>query len=337
VALLGAGVSLAAIYLIVSQMRDNDFNLIGEALRSARMPYVGLSAAIVVAGLLARGARWRILLSGALPFWRAFSINNVAYLINGLLPFRVGEVARAFLATRAQAPVPILKSFSTIIVERLLDVLAVLVIMLLALSAGPLPETLRAAALVLAPVSIVAFLALVFLSSQREGTLWIVERLSARIPLVARWRIVTLLGHFLDGLSPLTSGRALAQALAWTTLSWVCSVFSGYVLMLAFFDRADMGATLLFTAVASLAVAVPAVPGNLGTYELSILLALQAMGYGEPAATAGAFAVAVHAVNLIINATMGVIGFMQEGVSLGQLSEGVRAVQRNSFGQRETG
>src|SRR5690606_13652167 len=107
-------------------------------------------------------------------------------------------------------------------------------------------------------------------------------------------------------------------------LSWALSAAAGYVLMLAVWDTADFATTCLFIAAASLAIAVPAVPGNIGTYELSILLALQATGYGEPASTASAFAILVHAANLVVYAVLGVLGFMQEGISLGQLSQGVK-------------
>lgn len=325
VLLLGTLVSLAAIYLIYTQMRDNDLSLIGVALGSARYQYVALSAAIIAAGLFARGARWQTLLSGALSFWRAFSINNVAYLINGIVPFRVGEVARAYLATRADPPVPVLKSASTIVVERLLDLISIWVILLFALSQGNLPDELRKTALVLAPLSIVGFGVLVGMSARRETVLTLVAKVAAWLSI--KWNVVGWAGHFLDGLRPLTDWRRFAAVAFWNTLSWLSSVASGYVLMYAFFDQPHWGATLLFTAMASLAVAVPAVPGNLGTYELSILLALQAMGFTDAPATVGAFAVAVHAVNLCINAGMGVIGFIQEGVSLQQLSQGVREIR----------
>jgi uncharacterized membrane protein YbhN (UPF0104 family) len=105
-------------------------------------------------------------------------------------------------------------------------------------------------------------------------------------------------------------------------------LLSGYVLMIAFFGHGDWATTLLFTAAASLAVAVPAVPGNLGTYELSILLALGVTGYSEPVATATAFAIAVHAVNLLVNSALGVVGFIKEGVSLDQLSQGVQEMKQ---------
>ena len=126
--------SLLALYFIASQIKD--VRQMELALQSAHYGYVLLSLGVIVIGLFARGARWRALLGGALPFYRAFSITNVSYLVNGVLPLRVGELARAYLATQALPPVPVMKSIGTIIVERLIDVLAVLIILALALAAG---------------------------------------------------------------------------------------------------------------------------------------------------------------------------------------------------------
>jgi len=179
-------------------------------------------------------------------------------------------------------------------------------------------------------VVVIGFAVLLFLASQRKRTLIIARRFVSRLTPLRRWNVVGWLEHFLDGLKPLTQPRDLAQVLLLTGASWVCSLLSGYVLMIAFFGHGDWATTCLFSAAASLAVAVPAVPGNLGTYEVSILLALRAMGFGEPAATAAAFAVAVHAVNLLVNSSLGVYGFIQEGVSLDQLSQGVREMKTPS-------
>ncbi len=326
--LLGVVASLLAIYFIVAQTKD--VGQMWSALRSADYGWVLISMGIIVLGLFARGARWRVLLGGALPFWRAFSLTNISYLINNVLPLRVGELVRAYLATQAQPPVPVMKSIGTIVVERLVDVLAVLVILALALTAGPLPSELRASAAFFIPIVAVGFAVLVILASQRKRTLSFGSRMTARLTILKRWNVVGWLEHFLDGLMPLTQSSALIQVLVLTTASWICSLLSGYVLMIAFFGHADWATTCLFSAAASLAVAVPAVPGNLGTYEVSILLALRAMGYGDPIATATAFAVAVHAVNLLVNSSLGVYGFIHEGVSLGQLSQGVREMKTPS-------
>lgn len=325
IGLLGLGVSVLALYVIFSQL---DLRLLGEALRSARYIYLLPSVLFVLLGLMARAVRWQALLSEGLPLGRAFSILNVAYFVNGVLPLRIGEVARAFLASRADPPVPMMKSASTIIVERLLDVLAVLVILGLALINAPLIEELRSLALFFTPAVIVGFAVLLLLAWQRDFALKAAAALTGRVALLRRLRLVDWLAHFLDGLVPLTQPARLAKVLVWTTIAWTFSLASGFVLMYAFFDAGDWTVTALFTVSASFAVAVPAVPGNLGTYELSILLALGAMGYGEPASTATAFAVVVHAVNLAMNALLGIIGFIQEGISLEQLSQGVRGLQQ---------
>jgi hypothetical protein len=259
---------------------------------------------------------------------------NVAYLVNGLLPLRIGEVARAYLATRSAPPVPVLKSLSTIVVERLLDLLAVVVLLAFALTAGPLPDELRAAGLFFGPAALLGFLALVVLARRRTFTLYLAARLVDRfIPLqrlLVRVNLVALLGHSLDGLKPLTDSKALLRALGWTALSWGFSAVAGYVLMFAFFDRGDWTATCLYIAAAAFAVAVPAMPGNIGTYEASILLALGAMGYDAASSTAVIFAVTVHGINLLVHASTGVMGFIQEGISLEQLSHGVREIQHTN-------
>lgn len=325
IGLLGLGVSVLAVYFVIAQM---DVRQLGVALQSARYIYVLPSGALLFIGLWTRAIRWRILLDQGLPLERAFSIMNVAYLVNGILPLRMGEIARAFLATRATPPVPVFKSLSTIIVERLLDVLAVMGLVALALLAGSVPDQLRVAASVLAPAALLGFIFLIVLASQRALAQRLMDSLTARLGLLQRLRLSAWFSHFLDGLAPLTRPSALLGALVWTAISWAFSAAAGYILMLAFFDRADWAATCLFIAAASLAIAVPAVPGNIGTYELSILLALGAMGYGESTSTATAFALVVHGLNLSVYALAGVIGFVREGISLEQLSQGVQRIQQ---------
>ena len=320
--LLGTVVSLLAIYFIVSQL---DLSRLGVALATAHYGYVLPAAALLLLGLVTRAVRWRILLSGALPLKRAFSITNVSYLVNGLLPLRLGEVARALLANRVQPPVPLLQSASSIIVERLLDLLTVLILLGFALATNPtLPTDYRAAASLTVPLVLLGFGTLIILATQQARVHRLVNWLGGKLPLLARLRIGDLTDHFLEGLLPLAHPVLLLRALFWTALSWGFSVAAGYIIMFAFFDAASWSATALYIAAAAFVIAVPAVPGNLGTYQLAIILALQASGYDEPAVEYSqvvSFAVVVHALNLLLYAVMGTIGFMQEGISLNQLIE----------------
>src|SRR5690606_30393219 len=228
------------------------------------------------------------------------------------------------LATRVTRPVPVLKSASSIIVERMLDLLAVLVLLGFALASGPaLPQEYRSAALVTIPLLLVGFGVLVVLASQRRRVEVTLGALAERVPALQKLNAVARSGHFLDGLLPLTQPGLLLRALLWTGASWGLSLAAGYILMFAFYDQADWATTALYIAAAAFVIAVPAVPGNIGTYGWGIRAARAARGLGEPTDPVNvSFAVIVHARNLAVYAVIGTLGFVQEGISLGQLTAG---------------
>lgn len=323
---LGIIVSLLAIYFIVVQIDAERFF---STLLTADYRFLIPCIFFLVLGLFTRAFRWRVLLTNQLPYNRAFSIMNVAYLVNGILPMRIGEVARIYLTTRVKNPIPAMQTASTIVIERLLDLLAVVVMMLLALTVAPVPLELQYAGAIGAGMAITGFIVLIAVARQRKMAEQFILWLTTKIPLLARMRIEKFVGDFLDGLMPILDLRSLSQAIFWTLISWVLSVTAGYILMFAFFEQGDLVATMLFIAAAALAVALPAVPGNIGTYEASILLALVALGY-EQSDAAIAFAITVHVVNVFVHVSMGMVGFIQEGISLTQLRTGVRQMQHTS-------
>lgn len=323
---LGIIVSLLAIYFIVVQIDAERFF---STLLTADYRFLIPCIFFLVLGLFTRAFRWRVLLTNQLPYNRAFSIMNVAYLVNGILPMRIGEVARIYLTTRVKNPIPAMQTASTIVIERLLDLLAVVVMMLLALTVAPVPPQLQYAGAIGAGMAICGFIVLIAVARQRKMTEQFILWLTTKIPLLARMRIEKFVGDFLDGLMPILDLRSLSQAIFWTLFSWILSVTAGYILMFAFFEQGDLVATMLFIAAAALAVALPAVPGNIGTYEASILLALVALGY-EQSDAAIAFAITVHVVNVFVHVSMGMVGFIQEGISLTQLRTGVRQMQHTS-------
>lgn len=324
VGILGLVVSLIATYFIVVQINVERFI---SAVIGADYQYLIPCIVFLLVGLFTRAIRWRVLLANQLPFNRAFSIMNVAYLVNGVLPLRIGEVARIYLTTRVQKPIPAMQTASTIVIERLLDLLAVVVMMLLALTVAPVPQQLQVAGAIGAGMAIGGFIILIAVARQREMAERLIGWLITKLPILERLKLSQFVSDFIDGLMPILNFSSLSRAIFWTIISWVVSTFAGYVLMFAFFEQADLTATMLYIAAAAFAVALPAVPGNIGTYEASILLALVALGY-EQSDTAIAFAITVHAVNVFVHASTGVVGFMREGISLNQLRTGVQQMQQ---------
>jgi uncharacterized protein (TIRG00374 family) len=316
-------VTTITLIFILSQI---DMTLFVDAWRTARYEFIIPTIIFLLLGLVTRALRWQVLLNGSLVLHRAFSIMNVAYLVNGVLPLRLGEVARVYLTTRLPKPIPVLTTTSTIIVERLLDLLAVVMLMSLALATGNVPTELRFAGGVSAIIALTGFLSLIFLANRRTMLTLFLGWLQKQVPLFERFSMNDWLDQFLDGLQPILQAKSLLFALFWTTISWTFSVIAGYFLMFAFFPEGSWATTALYIAAAAFAIALPAVPGNIGTYEASILLALSAMGYPTGGASI-AFAVMVHAVNVFVHTATGLVGFVHEGISLNQLSTGIQQMQ----------
>jgi uncharacterized protein (TIRG00374 family) len=321
VGLLGILVSAVVIVYFVSQL---DLALLGSALTSGRYTFLLPAFALLLLGLWTRALRWQALLLDDLPAGRAFHILNVSYLVNGVLPLRLGEVARAFLASRAQPSVTIPRALSTIVVERLLDLLSVIGLVALGASTS-LPPELRAAALAGAPLALGGLIVLVLLAANQRFSLRLLDALLGALPALERFPIRHITQDIFAGVATLAKPVIFLRVVGWTIISWVLSVAAGWVLMFAFWETASWSASLLMIAAASLAIALPAVPGNVGTYEAAIVLALSPSAYGQPLETATAFAVIVHALNLLLYAIMGGIGLLREGVSLTTLRENVAA------------
>ena len=85
---------------------------------------------------------------------------------------------------------------------------------------------------------------------------------------------------------------------------------------------------MAMVALASFAIAVPAVPGNLGPFEAAVVFGLAGAGLVENAtdAPAVAFALLLHVVNLATYILMGLIGLWAENVSLGDVTRAARAL-----------
>lgn len=332
ISILGILISGIVVYFFHRQVNYDELVL---SLKTARYTYVVLSLVLLVIGLVTRAMRWYVLLGGALPIVRTFHIMNVAYLVNGILPFRIGEVARMYLAARHEPSVSPLKSASTIVTERLLDLMAVILMALFSLYAIPLPEQIRQIAVLLGPLAVVGFITLIVLAHYRGWMKHQLTRLEEQFTVLQNVNITHWILQFLDGLRPLSQWHMLLGAVGLTLLSWAVSIWAGYVLMFAFYEQASLATTLLYIASAAFAIAVPAVPGNIGTYEAAILFALDATGYaayelGVVNAQALSFAVMVHALNLFVHASTGILGFIYEGITIQQLSQGVQQIQQVS-------
>src|SRR5262249_24492078 len=141
--LLGIIVSIA---LLAYALNGVDLNRLSGVLVSGNYLYLIPVLGITLLSMLFRSLRWRTLLNDRIPFWHSVNILNASSLFNTILPLRLGEVVRAFMLTRLEPPIALFTGLSSVVVERLMDLFAVVVFVVIAVLIAPVDPRIQTAA-----------------------------------------------------------------------------------------------------------------------------------------------------------------------------------------------
>ncbi|MCY4464843.1 MAG: lysylphosphatidylglycerol synthase transmembrane domain-containing protein [Chloroflexi bacterium] len=303
-------VSVASLLLI---LRDVPMSEVLAAMRGADARY--LLAAVFIASPLAlfsRGLRWWGLLSRRLPLNQAAHMVNIMFLGNQL-PLRLGEVARGMLAARAG--VPLVTSATSIVVERLIDTLVVVLLIALSLSQLPdaPPEVSESAALA-GIAALAGFLLLLGLAAAPRFAERTLGRIRTALPLLKRLPLESAFAYLLDGLQPLTDLRSLLNSLFWTALAWAFSLLHYFLLHQALGISPDsLYGFPLGVSLAALSLALPVSIAGLGPFEASIVLSGSLVGVSALESLSLGFL--LHGLTVFSYAMWGSIGLLALGVS----------------------
>ena len=244
-----------------------------------------------------RSVRWRVLLSPfrATSAARLYPVMMIAAMINNLIPARAGEFWRAHTLGRREG-LSRSTTFGTIVVERVLDGLVLVLLAsvgLLAIgSSASLTILIGSMALLFAiGLGVVAVLA----HSERARQ-FAIRATVAVIPRRYRAFVEERLGLFMHGLRALREGRVFLGAVMLTGLIWVMEAASYWTLGTAFGLDVNPLSYLLVVAVANLALAVPLSLGGIGPFEFFTQQSLALLGVSSSLGLA--FAVSVHGLAL---------------------------------------
>lgn len=302
-------------------LRDVPLGDMFASISQANVLLVFASFASVGLALALRGIRWQVLIDKRMSFLQCFHIFNVGMLIN-MLPLRAGEVARVVLATRFG--VPVFTSGASIIVERLLDVVMVLIVLAVGLSRAPsVPESAGRAAVLFSIVAVVGFVTLIIFARFPRLPHAIIGWLEARIAPLKRLNLTRRVDEVLDGLRIFTHLGTAVKAVGWTLIGWAVSLFTFWSLLIAFNvptlvpDADIVSLTCMGLALASLGVALPVTVAGIGPFQGAARVAGELVGV--PAAVSAAIGVVFHGVTFVSYGLWGVIGLLALGVNLGDV------------------
>ncbi|MBI4082816.1 MAG: flippase-like domain-containing protein [Candidatus Lambdaproteobacteria bacterium] len=234
------------------------------------------------------GVRWQAILRplGRYSLAQVSPAMMIGFAGNNVLPARLGEVVRAVVFARQyrQSRSAVL---ATLLLERLLDVFAILVFYFAAvLTIDPFPESIRLGSNVVAAVvlSLCAAIALFLGYPAFFLALW--DRWTRWLPVRLQTRGHAILQNIAGGLSSLKSVWLVLLMLGYSLVKWVCAGGMVWAALLAFGDRISLGIGMIVIATTALAVTLPTAPGFLGAFQAAYVFALVPFGISRENAIA---------------------------------------------------
>lgn len=295
---LAVGLCLSALFLWLT-LRDVNFAALRSAFAQVDLAALALAPVALALGYGARVQRWRVMLrlhNPTLGFGRAGVAFVSATAVNNLVPFRAGDVLRCFAFGRwlGVAPGAVL---GTVVVERVLDLVALMAIAALAIW-GLQPEGAgwnAIAALSAAGVG-VGLIVLWALTHPRLSGRFVrgLSHFSAKLGPALQARVDTLLLPLASALEGLGARGCRGPVLGWSVPVWLLEGACFAAVAQAVAGLTAPSAAWLALPMGTLATLLPTTPGHIGPFDYAAQMATLALG--NPVVEATAFVLVVHAV-----------------------------------------
>jgi uncharacterized protein (TIRG00374 family) len=324
-----------AVALIALFLHNVDLWRVGASIVRARPDWLALSLLTMIVNLAIRALRWQYLLEplGHTSFMNSFRATAVGFAANSVLPARAGEVIRPYFLAR-QAPadqrgrMTATGAFATIILERLLDTITVLVLLASFVFvfgkdlAGVNPTAFAIVKWAGASAGVVSFSALVVLfvlagDPTRLGRT--MTRLEQVVPSALAGVIARIAEKFARGLGAIRKPGRLLIALAWSFPLWLTICLGIWSVAIAFHFAIPFTGSFLLMSLLVLGVAVPT-PGAIGGFHEAFRVGAT-MFYGAPDDAAVGAAIVLHAFSILPSLILGLFFAAQEGLNVGGMRQ----------------
>jgi glycosyltransferase 2 family protein len=327
--LIGLAIAVGALYYT---LRNISLDELIASFKEVELVYILPALGIIVLTFVVRAYRWQILLR---PF-KQIPVNEIyAPLMIGfmgnILPARAGEFLRAYLVGKKQG-ITFAGAFSTIIVERLFDLICLLSLFAwvfvvnvelfdpqLTFSGISIQSMLTGFGR-FCGVLVVGLLCFMFLLAYKE------EQVKACIgwlakPLPDNWKekISVMVGEFALGCKIVKDPGALMQIILLSVVLWSLFVATYYPFYYAFdLQFKTLDSVLLLTVMVCVLITILPTPGFLGSFNAGVLIALHEI-MGEAEVKAVSFGMVSWAASFVVLIAGGVFFILKDHMSVQSL------------------
>ncbi|MBI2569447.1 MAG: flippase-like domain-containing protein [Candidatus Schekmanbacteria bacterium] len=321
---IGLAVSALFIWMFA---RNLSAEQVGEVMRRVSPGWLAAALAAYAAGHVFRGLRSRLILAphARVSWQRGMNLVLVGYAANNVLPLRAGELVRAVLLSRLE-PVSVATGVGTLLVERILDGMVLVGILIAATArAAELPAWAGQAGWVGAAVFFGAMAVMVvahrWRAAAERAAAWLVRPL----PQTSGGALLRFAMRVIDGAAFLSLNRATLAVAALSIAVWLCEGgMMVFALPMTGLSDLPIAAAYFALAVTNLAILMPSSPGYVGTFHYFCALSLTA--FGAPAEAAALYAVLSHLVHYIPVTVYGLIAIHRYGFGLRSVASAAQAL-----------
>jgi hypothetical protein len=277
--------------------------------------------------------RWKWLLapSAALTTRQLFPPMLIGFAANNVLPAHLGEFVRVWEARR-RFGIPVGTVLSTVVLERIFDVLAILAWFGAGLLfTDDLPAEYRRAAWLFGSGAAAVVVAVAVYLTWTDWFIRLTENVGRRIPLLPASLtngVVRMLRQGADGLTALRSGRAVLWIALSSLIQWLLNGLIAFYALRAFHLPVTPATGLVVTGVTALGVTIPSTPGYFGVIQLCFMIAMNAQALKpDPSLVLGA-SLYYHMSMYIPVTALGLYFLHQSGQRLSQFQQAAEVPAR---------
>ncbi len=323
--ILGLAAGLLFLFL-----RNADLDRVVTSVRAARVDYLLASLALTCLTFLIRAERWQYFLAplGPTRFMVVLRTTVIGFAASAVLPARAGEVIRPYLLARREG-LSATATFATIIVERILDLVAVLLLLAAFLvwfdpgmeaRDSVVFSAIRYGGLVMMPVAVGTLVLMFVMAGHPERLHGWVLKAEGVLPGRVAALLARLARTFAEGFAVVRSPVRLMAALAWSLVLWMTVAMGIWLVAVAFGIDMPVTGGWLMLAPLVVGVAVPT-PGGVGGFHEAFRLGATSF-FGADNDTAVGAAIVLHAISVVPVVIVGLIFILQDGLKIGGLARG---------------
>lgn len=306
-------------------LHNSDLHVVWRIMISANPWWIAAAAFLNFFALIFRAVRWQTLIGGPNrpAFYPTFFATTAGYMLSTVLPIRAGDIARpALLARRTR--VRFAEALGTVLTERVLDLIAILVIFVYFCIAhwNDFPQArgvIRGGAVGAGGLLIGVLLFLVGLYFFRAGVRRAHEWLGRIVPRRFRDAWMRFFDAFAQTLTITERPRDFFIVTSCTAAVWACLTAQLWVVLIGLARPLPYDSTFLINAVATVGIAIPT-PGGVGGFHKLCQWLLTTFYHFDIDASV-ATAVLFHIVGTLPVVVTGIALFLREGLRWKDLTD----------------